>query len=354
MGGAEYQLKCLLDKIGPADGFTIYYLTRKYDPALRPESYKIVSIAKHKGIRRYGTFFDVFNLLKLLNKIKPDIIYQRVGCAYTGIAGYYAKQNNCKMVWHIASDSDVAFFQNRKSLSSGFRYIDKKILEYGIKSSCYIIAQTTQQAELLKNRYGRTPTTIIRNFHPLPQERIKKTNPIKIVWVANFKRLKQPEYFIRLSNDLTHVGEKVECIMIGAPASSDFEWQCSLQNEINKIAHLMYLGVLPQQDVNAILAKAHIFVNTSTYEGFPNTFIQAWMRKVPVVSLHCNPDGVLNKQRIGFICDNYKNMLEKVVELIKNPLLRNEMGIKAQTYAFKKHSEKNSVDLIELFKEIST
>ena len=326
-------------------------MTRRYDPEFHPERYKIIKIADARGIRRHGFFFDVFRLLKLLHQIQPDVIYQRVGCAYTGIAAYYARRNNCKMVWHIASDNDALPFLKTNFLTNGFRYIEKKILEYGVMSSHHIIAQTNQQAEYLKKHYGRTPTEVIHNFHPMPRENIKKTNPIKIVWISNFKPLKQPEYFIRLARDLRNLGKKVKCIMIGAPAYSALNWQRSLESKMSEIERLVYLGARPLKEVNSILAKAHVFVNTSLYEGFPNTFIQAWMRKVPVVSLHCNPDGILERHNIGFFSGMYEKMLQRVIELIKNPALRDEMGERAQVYAFERHSEKNIANLIEILKK---
>ena len=351
MGGSQYQAKCLIDKLLPDERFEIYYLTRRYDSKFHPQGYKIIKVADARGIRRYGFLFDVFRLLKLLHQIQPDVIYQRVGCAYTGIAAYYARRNNCKMVWHIAQDNDVFPFQKTSSLTNGIRYVDKKILEYGVRSSHHIIAQTNQQGEYLKRYYRRIPTEVVRNFHPMPREEINKTNPVKIIWIANFKPFKQPEYFIRLARDLRNLGKKVKCIMIGAPAHLPLNWQSSIENKIDEVDNLAYLGARPLEEVNSILAKAHIFVNTSLFEGFANTFIQAWMRKVPVVSLHCNPDGILERHNIGFFSGTYEKMLQRVIELIKNPALRDEMGERAQVYAFERHSEKNIANLIEILKK---
>lgn len=345
MGGVEYQVKCLIEKLTSLHRFDIHYLTKRVDCSFRPRDYKIVPIGRAEG-KFSGLFFvDTFNLLKQLNEIKPDVIFQHDGCAYTGIAAHYARKNNIHMVWHIASDADLLPSMKGRH---PFTFIDTKFLEYGIRHCPCITTQTHRQAHLLKRYYRRTSSAVIPNFHPSPQERIEKGSPVEIVWVANFKFLKQPECFIRLASDLTGIRKDLHCTMIGAPSRSAPAWQKSLERKMARVPHLTYHGALPVEKVNAILAKAHIFVNTSTYEGFPNTFIQAWMRKVPVVSLCVNPDGVFEEQKIGFHAGTYDKLLKVVTELVANAALREGMGERAFEYAQRKHSEGNAMLMMDV------
>ena len=52
---------------------------------------------------------------------------------------------------------------------------------------------------MLKNNFGRECDIVVPNFCPKPKNIIKKKNPIKLVWIANFKKLKRPELFIKLA-----------------------------------------------------------------------------------------------------------------------------------------------------------
>lgn len=345
MGGAEYQVKCLIERLAPLDRFEIYYVAKRYDSSFAPMTHKVVPIGGLQGRLCRLFFADTLWLWKSLTAVRPDVLFQHNGCAYTGIAARYAQIRNIHMVWHVASDSDlVPSLKDRHP----FTIIDTKFLEYGIRNSPCITTQTFQQAHYLKKSYGRIPAAVVPNFQPLPQEKIEKQEPVEIVWVANFKALKQPELFIRLAKDLRERCKGVRCTMIGAPTPSASAWQWSLETEIARIPHLTYHGALPLDMVNAILARAHIFINTSTYEGFPNTFIQAWLRKVPVVSLNVNPDGVFDDRQVGFYAGTYEKLLEQVLELIRNPALREQMGENAAAYARKMHSEDNALRLIEI------
>lgn len=346
MGGAQYQVKCLIDRASSSQQFDIYYLARKINFAYQPSHHKVIQIKGPSNLRKYGYFFDSYQLLSLLKKINPDVIYQRVACGYTGIAAYYAKNSNCKMIWHIAHDQDVMSFNNKLSLNVLFRYTEKKFIKYAIKNADSIIAQTKSQSDLLFKNFNKKPTVIIPNFHPESKNTINKKEPIKILWVANYKPVKQPEVFVKLANDLRHV-PNTKFIMIGSQDVTNKSY-IELKKNMDQLVNLEYLGGKTQDEVNELLASSHIFVNTSTHEGFANTFIQAWMRCVPVVSLNVNPDKIFNIENIGYFSGSYNKLREDVETLITNNKLREKLGKNAQEYAFKNHSMINADKLLKL------
>ena len=136
--------------------------------------------------------------------------------------------------------------------------------------------------------------------------------------------------------------------MIGAPAPSE-KWFHEIQERIASMENLEYRGVQTQEQVNALLAQSHILVNTSLYEGFSNTFIQAWLHEVPVVSLSSSPDGLLDNGSLGYCASgDYDLLLESVRKLLNNSRVINDIGLKARQYALESHSEKNMLELVKL------
>lgn len=349
MGGSQYQAKLLIEHLLPLGKYDIYYLARRVNSNHTTVGYRTLKISDNQGIRRYGCFFDAHKLFNLLKEIKPDVIYQMVGSAYTGIAAYYAKKHNCRMIWRITSDKSVyksELYSWRDLLPH--RLLESKFMEYGIRRAGVIIAQTDQQARLLMENYGRAPTAVIRNYHPAPKEGpLIKTNPQKVLWIANFKRLKQPEIFVKLAEDLRDQ-RNVQFVMMGAPAPRE-GWFQEIINKIASLENLEYRGVQSQDQITDLLAESHLLVNTSQYEGFSNTFIQAWLHEVPVVSLNSNPDNLLDDGSLGYCASgDYGLLLELVKKLLNDARLTNDIGAKARKYALESHSETNILGLMKL------
>lgn len=350
MGGSEYQAACLVDELVKNGGFEIFYLSRVVDPSFDPKGYRIIRISGTVH-RRYRSFaFDALPLTRLLREIRPDVIYQRALQPYTGIAAHYARRNDCKFVFHVASDYDVLPARLvRLSPGAIFGFMEKKVGDYGLIRAHHVIAQSKYQSDLLKANYGKRTAEIVPNFHPLPKEELrKKLNPLKVVWVGNFKRVKRPEIFVRLAEELRGYKE-VEFIMVGRPG--DARLYGKLHQRIAETMNLRYIGEQPIEKVNQLLAEASIFINTSTAEGFPNTFIQAWMRRVPVVSLSVDVDGVLMKESIGFCDGTYSGLINAAKKLVESKDLRCAMGRRAQTHAFEHHSTRNVGKLISFFRD---
>lgn len=353
MGGAQFQAQGLVSALSESGEFDVYYLARSTKKGYRPDDHKIVQICRPNAFQKWGFFFETRQLLRQLHSIKPDVIYQRVGCAYTGIAAYYAKKYNSKLVWHIASTNDCT---NKKFGAFGFlrrphQYIEKQFRDYGLRHAGVIIAQTDDQNALLKMHYNRTADHVIRNFLEIPTVRKKPSHPITVLWIGNFKGVKQPQYFVELARRLDN--SRARFVMIGAPAT-DAAWQAELDEEIKNIPSLEYVGSHRQEEVNDCLAGAHVLVNTSVFEGFSNTFVQAWMQQVPVVSLNVNPDGVFEKYGIGRLAGNIDNLCNEVQALIDDDKFREQLGERAREYAINFHSMENAKKLVTLFGNMLT
>lgn len=345
LGGAEYQVKCIMDVLIRENNYDIYFITRNVDPSYIPVGYKIVLIKNHFWSIRANYLFDGPALFRALNIVQPDIIYQRRGLTYTGFSANYAQKHHCKFIWHIAHDDDVTSRPVTISFNGLKQYIVKKIIEYGILKSENIIAQTADQASYLEQFYGKTPSVIMNNFHPLPVMPLSKSTPFNVVWVANLKPIKQPEVFLQMAEDLSNK-TNIRFTMIGKlPAG---HWGEQIAKIIKQTNSVNFLGAISQDEVNEVLADASILVNTSQREGFSNTFIQAWMRKVPVISLCVNPDRIFDNEQVGFCSKSYEQLIKDVSKLLDNPDLRERMGCTAQQYAYNNFSEIEVQKLINL------
>ena len=341
-GGAEYQIECLIEALAAEQRYEIFYLARSAEPSCRPAGYRVVRIGTRIQASRFGYAMDAVPLYRALRSLRPQVIYQRVACGYTGICAWYARRSGARLIWHVAHDTDVMLERLDPGRNPVRGFLETTCIEYAIRHANHIITQTEHQARLLRHNYGREADGVIRNFQPNPTEEIDKSGPPTVLWVANFKRWKQPELFVALANELRDLNA-VRFVMVGASASGSgtVDWNEALMAQIRQAKNLDYLGPLPQAEINQLFARAHIFVNTSKWEGFPNTFIQAWMREVAVVSLTVDPDHVLAQGKMGIAADTPQALASAVRCLITDPARRADYGKRARRYAMREHSLEN-------------
>jgi glycosyltransferase involved in cell wall biosynthesis len=347
-GGAEYQIALLIRALNGADRFDIYYLARHVDETSPPEGYRLVRIGRSGRVPPFGYATDFFPLYRALAQIAPRVIYQRVACGYTGICALYARQHHARMIWHVAHDTDVT----PQGLDVGRnllrRRLEKWSIEFAIRHANRIVVQTRHQDELLSRHYGRSADALVANFQPEPLERAVKSPTPTVVWIANLKPWKRPEVFLRLAHALRDlVG--VQFVMIGEAAGPKQEkWLDGLLRDIAAAPNVLYLGARSQDEVNEALARAWIFVNSSTQEGFPNTFIQAWLRDTVVVSLDVNPDRILDEQGLGIHAVSEERLAETVRSLLSDAAARAAYAACGRAHALAHHSVRNADALVQL------
>jgi glycosyltransferase involved in cell wall biosynthesis len=350
IGGAEQQTYCLAKYLQST--MDIHYLTLSNRPMESGESgITIWTIPPRQRLRRIlgpCSLLDYRRVWEAIQRINPHIIYTQYASAHMGIAARYARSSPCPLIWHIASEYSVRPFWWGSFRTMPFDYLNKRMIEYGIRHADYIFGQAQYEEDLLRQNYGRTCDLIVGNWHPEPTVPCTKELPVKVVWVANIKSLKKPEVFVELAARLRTVTE-AEFIMIGRPAGA--KYQRRLEAQMRNVRGLTYLGEKSNEEVNRILGGSHILVNTSDTEGFSNTFIQAWLHEVPVVSLHVDPDDVLTRQGLGFRSGSLDKLVQDTRHLIENADVRTRIGKRARAYAREHHSLEENLNRVAAFFE---
>jgi glycosyltransferase involved in cell wall biosynthesis len=347
MGGAEYQAHLLATVLQNRPDVRVTYLTRRV-PTNGHYSYDIRQVGNPSGFRRRSVLFDSASLWRALVHLSPNVIYQRMKQSYTGICGVYARHAGIPFVFHAAHDLDVNGLRVRHGVSPNLPLdlLDGVIGNSGIRLSTNIVVQTQRQSDLLAAWLGRRPSALIRNFQPLPDCLPGKAADVtRILWVGNLKALKRPQLFVELAKQFAGANS-VDFWMVGR-AGSQRGIRATL-SEIHEAANLRYFGEVPLEEVNRLMCDAHIFVNTSSWEGSPNTFIQAWARGAVLVSLSVDVDDGLEQLGVGFRAGSMDKLTKIIRDLVEKPTLRNQIAEKAFAYVHREHSLANAEALADL------
>ena len=79
-------------------------------------------------------------------------------------------------------------------------------------------------------------------------------------------------------------------------------------------------------------------------DGFPNTFVQAWLREVPVISFGFDPDDIIVTNHLGFRVSTIYEAIEDIEKLFNNQAHYETMATNSYSYALTNHSTKEMTD----------
>lgn len=327
-GGAELQAdlisKSLLD-------FRINYLRFGFSNNSKPlvdDNVNIFSIKEPKFNIRFLNNFNTKFTYKLLDELNSDAYYQR-GFSHSDVILKYARQNGKKFILGISMDSQCRPPNHKTKMKYLKNFLDDRINVNVLKNADVVIAQTKHQQKLLLENYS-VKSMVIPNAHQIPIDTRKKFDFPIVCWIANLKKWKRPDIFLKLAQHLSHVPSHF--YFAGRNDGSNFAKK--IIKKANQLTNVTYLGELPFHKTNELLEKSHIFVNTSEpNEGFPNTFIQSWMRETPVISLEFDPDNLLKEEKLGFCSNNFETLVSQIEYLIKNGKESSLIGRKSRSFA---------------------
>jgi glycosyltransferase involved in cell wall biosynthesis len=255
------------------------------------------------------------NSIRHCFKQKADYFYVR-GINYMYIIPLLAaKKNKAKFIIGIPHDKDTLNFLERlKYLYTSKISITSWILRdlpshliYNIllKKADLILVQHTGQMRELKKR--KIESKIFSNIASNYQNK-RKNERNSYMYVGSLNERKGINQLVELFQILNNVTFKV----IGSFQSRSDEKK---YNYFKAFPNVIFWGQQNKEVVLEELSKAKILINTSGFEGFPNTFLEAWSVGTPVISLNVDPEGVIEKNNLGFYC---KGDINKMIDIIRS------------------------------------
>lgn len=214
----------------------------------------------------------------------------------------------------IASDEDISADYQPGNHNLSLYGMPKWKGHYTLLAADCIVAQTETQREIIRSRFGR-PSVLIRNPVPVsPNDQLQWLPNEKrefVLWVGrsdNFN--KRPLLFLELAK----LCPNLEFLMVVNNSSTDIFDAILAEYPAN----LKIVEQVSPNDIWSLFRRAKVFVNTSNFEGFPNTFLQAGVTGTPIVSLEVDPDGMLSKEGCGICAGGSLLTLKEAVTKLWN------------------------------------
>jgi glycosyltransferase involved in cell wall biosynthesis len=277
VGGAEVQQSMIAPALARR-GYRVSLISYDYGQPDRSEIDGVTIYNMHKPdegipVIRY-VHPRLTSLWRALTLADSDVYYQRTAAAYTGFVSTFCRRNGRKSIY--AGASDVDFIPGKQDIRFAR---DRWIFEHGLKNVDKVITQNPQQHQELRDNYGREGTLIPSCYAP-PAE-AKNDRAGYVLWVASLRPSKRAELALEIARRLPNY----RFVVVGGPDSDrrSQEYFQSLRDSAANLPNVEMKGFVPFKEAERYFDGARLFLNTSEYEGFPNTFLQAWSRGVPSV-----------------------------------------------------------------------
>ena len=309
-GGAELQ-QMFIGMGLKTKGVDVSYVTMDYNQHDEEiiNGFKIYKTFKpNEGIFILRFFYPrLLKIWRALKKADADLYYIRAATFLPGIIALFCKLHNKKMIFAGAHDTN--FMVNNLRLPTKR---DEFLYKFGLRKADAIIVQSKTQKKLLLKNF-RKIGTVIQNFYPYTGKCIPVNEREFILWVSTIKPWKRPELYIQLAEKFP--SEKF--VMIGGkPGLESKNYFEEVRNKAERIGNIKFLGFQPFDATEKYFDKCKLFINTSKYEGFPNTFLQAWNRGVPVVS-YVDPDNIIKNNKLGYKVNSKKEMEKALILFLR-------------------------------------
>jgi glycosyltransferase involved in cell wall biosynthesis len=142
--------------------------------------------------------------------------------------------------------------------------------------------------------------------------------------------------------DLAQAMPAARFVMI-APPEDRALWE-SVRNRAARLSNVEIIERVPYHEVQGYFDRTEVFVNTSDFEGFPNSFIQMGQGGGTILSLSVDPDDLLTGYGAGRCAESdWETFLEDARELHVDATVRRALQQRCEQFVAEWHDNNRNV-----------
>lgn len=347
VGGWAVQLNAWLEGL-IRNGHTVGVLTGKGANSLvrRKTSIELIEVYDPKrGIKILKYFYYYIpEIIDKTKKFNPDVIIQACSGMLTGIMALVANKLNKPFVYRVANDMDTDV-----RIKTRLNLIEIISFKYGLRCATLIVCQNEYQMKNMKNKYRAKLVKKVHNpfshngdWHEPLGLRERKY----VAWLGVFQKQKN-------MGRLFEIAQKNSCVefrIAGMARKNVDEVTSTALGKLEKLKNVKFVGYLSRTAVTKFLAQSICLINTSNYEGFSNTYLEAFSSGTPVIApLGVDPDDIIVKNKLGFVVKSTEDYAYHIEKIRSDAELFREVSMKCVNYVKENHSpEKLASKLVNM------
>lgn len=271
------------------------------------------------------------SLNRALRAADADVYYHNCGEYVTGQVALWCRRQGRKFVYSTANDTDV-----HPDLPELRTVRERVLYRYGLRSADAIVTQTEMQRRMLRDGFGRESVVIPmpcpgpRDAYYVPPS-IPTDRPPSVLWIGRLCRQKRPDRLVEVARRRP----SLHFDLVGPVYPSDYARRVREQAEATE--NITVHGPVARTQLGRLYRRASCMLSTSDFEGFPNTFLEAWSFGLPVISTF-DPDGLIASRGLGAAVDDVEAMIEALDDLLSSPQRHRGCSRRAREYYNKTHA----------------